>query len=78
MKIDGYNKHTHSHILTRACTSTPPPTPPPPPHTHTHTHTLTHKIWERRVKVGFDRHTFYKTRDDKTQKFRSPLLRAQK
>ena len=61
MKIDGYSKHTHSHILTRACTSTHPPTPPPLPPTHTHT--LTHKIWERRVKVGFDRHTFYKTRD---------------
>ena len=36
-----------------------PPTDSPPP-SHTHTHTLTHKIWERRVKVGFDRHTFYK------------------
>ena len=40
-------------------------------HTHTHTHARAHKSWrrgggkegERRGKGGFDRHTFYKTRN---------------
>ena len=62
MEIDGCSIHTltHSHALTRACTSTHPPIhPPPSPHTHAHTQDL----GERRGKGGFDRHTFYKTRD---------------
>ena len=48
MKIDGYSKHTHSRTLTRTCTST-----------HTHTQDL----GKMRGKGGFNRHTFYKTRD---------------
>ena len=59
MKIDGYSKHTLTYTDTRLHIHPPTDSPPPP----SHTHTLTHKIWERRVKVGFDRHTFYKTRD---------------
>ena len=52
------NTHTHLHTLTRACTSTHPPTTHPP--THTHTQVFGEK---EGGKGGFERHTFYKTRD---------------
>ena len=79
MKVDGYSKHTrltHSHTLTRACTPLPPPPTLTHTHTiHTHTHTHAHKICPG--KGGFDRHTFYKTRDyNKNRKYENEDLRT--
>ena len=72
MKVDGYSKHTHSLTYTDTRLHIHPPTHPRT-HARTHAHTHTHppppqkkkkKMGEKEgEKGGFDRHTFYKTRD---------------
>ena len=52
------NTHTHSLTYTDTRLHMHPLAHPP-----THTHTHTQDLGKRRGKGGFDRHTFYKTRD---------------
>ena len=59
MKVDGYSKHTHSLTYTDTRLHIHPPTH----HTPTHTHTQTRFGEKEGGKGGFERHTFYKTRD---------------
>jgi len=54
--MDTANTHTHSLTYTDKRLHIHPPA-----HTHTHTHTHP-RFAEKEGKVGFDRHTFYKTR----------------